>query len=322
MATITTKGAIDNRRRAALARSKDKIFGDLAGLERVHLRQVGLPGRRPGQAARLAPARKRLMLMDLRETGAAAAAGGAARRRPRLREVPVGQGDRGRVGAAALPARHGGDLRAVRRPVGEPPARRRSRPRTASPPASCGSTRSRRVWPVGQRLQRGDHAAGRPVPLLAAGVDGAGLRRRHRERRAQSCPRSCCARAASTTCSSSTCRTPTEREEIIRLYFTRYLKHDSRGPDSRRLVGVSDGFAGSDIEAAVHEVAAAMLINERTELDPDFMLSTFVNTSPLSRTNPEQIEEIRAWGRERAVPAGATAYRAISTTPDLRGAWS
>jgi hypothetical protein len=26
---------------------------------------------------------------------------------------------------------------------------------------------------------------------------------------------------------------------------------------------------------------------------------------PLSRTNPEQIEEIRAWGRERAVPAGS-----------------
>ncbi|HEX8507883.1 MAG TPA: AAA family ATPase, partial [Propionibacteriaceae bacterium] len=100
-----------------------------------------------------------------------------------------------------------------------------------------------------------------------------------------------------------------EREEIIKLYTRRYLKTDLADDQLAKLVAVSDGFAGSDLEAAVHEVAAAMLINERTELDPDFMFSTFVNTSPLSRTNPEQIEEIRTWGRERAVPAGATYTR-------------
>jgi SpoVK/Ycf46/Vps4 family AAA+-type ATPase len=114
--------------------------------------------------------------------------------------------------------------------------------------------------------------------------------------------------------------TDSDREEIIRLYAKRYLKTALHGDQMARLVMASEGFAGSDIEAAVHEVAAAMLINERSELDPDFMLNTFVNTSPLSRTNPEQIEEIRAWGRERAVPAGRPAVRTSTdgTGPNRR----
>jgi hypothetical protein len=32
-------------------------------------------------------------------------------------------------------------------------------------------------------------------------------------------------------------------------------------------------------------------------------MTVFGNVVPLSRTNPEAIESIRAWGRERAVPA-------------------
>ena len=45
----------------------------------------------------------------------------------------------------------------------------------------------------------------------------------------------------------------------------------------------------------------------RDRLKPSFLLDAFANTVPLSRVNPEQIEEIRTWGRERAVPAGRTA---------------
>ena len=44
------------------------------------------------------------------------------------------------------------------------------------------------------------------------------------------------------------------------------------------------------------------------------MLDTFANTTPLSRTNPEQIEEIRTWGRDRAVPAGRTTTTTTSGT--------
>lgn len=40
------------------------------------------------------------------------------------------------------------------------------------------------------------------------------------------------------------------------------------------------------------------------QIRPDFVVEAFTNSIPLSRTNPEQIDEIRTWGRDRAVPAG------------------
>jgi len=33
------------------------------------------------------------------------------------------------------------------------------------------------------------------------------------------------------------------------------------------------------------------------------IISNFANVVPLSKTNPEKIEAIRLWGKERAVPA-------------------
>ncbi|MFE3940217.1 AAA family ATPase, partial [Streptomyces goshikiensis] len=96
-----------------------------------------------------------------------------------------------------------------------------------------------------------------------------------------------------------------DREEIIGIYYRRYLKADPDPEQLARLVDLSEGFAGSDIEAALHDVGAEVYLGGGTEnLRPAFVLDTFANTVPLSRNNPEQIEEIRAWGRERAVPAG------------------
>jgi hypothetical protein len=71
-----------------------------------------------------------------------------------------------------------------------------------------------------------------------------------------------------------------------------------------KLVGLSEGFAGSDLESALHEVGEQIFLNGPDSLRPEFVVDTFANTFPLSRTNPEQVEEIRAWGRDRAVPAG------------------
>jgi SpoVK/Ycf46/Vps4 family AAA+-type ATPase len=96
-----------------------------------------------------------------------------------------------------------------------------------------------------------------------------------------------------------------DRAEIIRLYFGKYLHTDPEPRLLEQLVTLSAGFAGSDIESALHEAGAEALLNGVAEtIRPQFVLETFANTSPLSRTNPEQIEDIRTWGRERAVPAG------------------
>jgi SpoVK/Ycf46/Vps4 family AAA+-type ATPase len=106
-----------------------------------------------------------------------------------------------------------------------------------------------------------------------------------------------------------------DRQEIIDMYYRRYVRQE---PDTQlvdKLVGLSEGFAGSDIEAALHEVGEQMFLNPADPLRPDFVIDTFANTYPLSRTNPEQIEEIRGWGRDRAVPAGRSAAPISEATP-------
>ncbi|HTJ32168.1 MAG TPA: AAA family ATPase [Dactylosporangium sp.] len=95
-----------------------------------------------------------------------------------------------------------------------------------------------------------------------------------------------------------------DRQEIIQLYYQRYVQREPTAELLDKLVGLSDGFAGSDIESALHDVGAELHLNAGAELRPEFVIEAFANTMPLSRTNPEQIDEIRTWGRERAVPAG------------------
>jgi len=96
-----------------------------------------------------------------------------------------------------------------------------------------------------------------------------------------------------------------DREEIINLYYRRYLKGSPDPKALARLVECSDGFAGADIESALHNIGEEAFLNGGMDkVPPEFVFEEFANTVPLSRTNPEQIEDIRAWGRERAVPAG------------------
>jgi SpoVK/Ycf46/Vps4 family AAA+-type ATPase len=98
---------------------------------------------------------------------------------------------------------------------------------------------------------------------------------------------------------------PDDRQEIVRLYYRRYVRQEPPAELVDKLVALSDGFAGSDIESARHDVGAEVLFSGGADsLRAEFVIDAFTNTFPLSRTNPEQIEEIRGWGRERAVPAG------------------
>ena len=99
-----------------------------------------------------------------------------------------------------------------------------------------------------------------------------------------------------------------DRHEIITMYYRRYVGQEPDAGLVDKLVGLSEGFAGSDLESALHEVGEEVHLNGgAASLRPEFVMDTFANTYPLSRTNPEQIEEIRGWGRDRAVPAGRPA---------------
>lgn len=98
-----------------------------------------------------------------------------------------------------------------------------------------------------------------------------------------------------------------DRREIIAMYYQRYVKVAPPRDLLDALVSMSEGFAGADLESALHDVGAMRHIRGEAAVTPAFVRDTFANTMPLSRTNPEQIEDIRAWGRDRAVPAGTPA---------------
>jgi AAA+ superfamily predicted ATPase len=94
-----------------------------------------------------------------------------------------------------------------------------------------------------------------------------------------------------------------ERHEIIDLYVKRFLRTEIDKNLMSELVNLSEGFAGSDLESAVREIGYKVIANDNLQISDDLLKSSFQNVVPLSKTSPERIEEIRTWGRERAVPA-------------------
>jgi len=97
-----------------------------------------------------------------------------------------------------------------------------------------------------------------------------------------------------------------ERTDIIKLYVKRNLLTQPSQIMFEKLVEISDGFAGSDLEGAVRDVAIQAVIRGDEAIDDELYDKCFRNIVSLSKTNPERIEAIRNWGRERAVPASGT----------------
>lgn len=93
-----------------------------------------------------------------------------------------------------------------------------------------------------------------------------------------------------------------ERKEIISMYLAKYLNIKMRDLFLNKLVELSNGFAGSDIEATIRDIAYRVVADNIT-LTESIFTDTFRNTISLSKTNPEKINKIRAWGLEHAVAA-------------------
>ncbi|MDR2688265.1 MAG: AAA family ATPase [Azoarcus sp.] len=97
--------------------------------------------------------------------------------------------------------------------------------------------------------------------------------------------------------------TAQERQDIINIYAHRGLGREITAPLMEELIEISEGFAGSDLESAVREVVKEAYLRGDAAINDDLFRRSFRNVVPLSKTSPEQIDGIRAWGRERAVPA-------------------
>lgn len=97
--------------------------------------------------------------------------------------------------------------------------------------------------------------------------------------------------------------TADERREILSLYMRKYLNVEFAGVFADKVVEISEGFTGADLESTVRDLAYRTIANGNFVLSEENIVTAFNNVVPLSQTSPEKIEAIRDWGKERAVPA-------------------
>lgn len=94
-----------------------------------------------------------------------------------------------------------------------------------------------------------------------------------------------------------------ERYTILRLHYRNYVGGEISDALLTRLVSISEGFAGADLESAMRDVGYYMVTHGGQQMSEEAIISMVSNIVPLTQTNPEKIASIREWGRERAVPA-------------------
>lgn len=94
-----------------------------------------------------------------------------------------------------------------------------------------------------------------------------------------------------------------ERRELLKLYAKKYLKVTLGDALINHLTQITDGFASADIEATMRTIAYKLIANKEITLTENLIIEELSKVVSLSKTNPEKIEKIRNWGRERATKA-------------------
>ena len=107
-----------------------------------------------------------------------------------------------------------------------------------------------------------------------------------------------------------------DREEIIGLYFRKYLGAEPSQELLTDLVTLTDGFSGSDIDAVIHDIATKVYVDRMPGLPPEPEIKKFfTNVVPFSQTNPEDLAAIRSWGSTRCVPAARHVASNVPAAP-------
>jgi AAA+ superfamily predicted ATPase len=99
-----------------------------------------------------------------------------------------------------------------------------------------------------------------------------------------------------------------ERRAILTIQLTRRKRNPAEF-DLDRLVAASRGYSGAEIETAI-QTAMYAAFAEKKPMSTDQVLHALAATVPLSTTRAEDISALRAWAKDRAVPASAPESRA------------
>ncbi|HEY8586779.1 MAG TPA: AAA family ATPase [Rhodanobacter sp.] len=94
---------------------------------------------------------------------------------------------------------------------------------------------------------------------------------------------------------------PPVREQIFALHLSR-RKLDPAGFDLAALATASDGFSGAEIEQTIVSALYDAAANGAAPDQPT-LLNALTQTRPLSVLMREQVDALRAWARDRCVPA-------------------
>jgi len=94
-----------------------------------------------------------------------------------------------------------------------------------------------------------------------------------------------------------------ERRQIFSIQLTK-RKRNPANYDLDRIVAAAKGFSGAEIESVV-QTALYAAYSRRQELSSEDLFTALSSTVPLSTTRAEEIAELRAWAKTRAVWASA-----------------
>jgi ATP-dependent 26S proteasome regulatory subunit len=92
-----------------------------------------------------------------------------------------------------------------------------------------------------------------------------------------------------------------ERKQIFAIHLMRRKRNPAEF-DLDRVAAAAKGYSGAEIEAAV-QTALYAAFSTKQVVSTQGLLDALKATVPLSITRSEEIEELRAWARLRAVPA-------------------
>jgi SpoVK/Ycf46/Vps4 family AAA+-type ATPase len=95
--------------------------------------------------------------------------------------------------------------------------------------------------------------------------------------------------------------TQAERKQIFAIHLAR-RKRNPAECDLDRMAAAAGGYSGAELDAAV-QIALYAAFSSKRPLSTQSLIDAVKTTVPLSTTRSEEIEALRAWAAQRAVPA-------------------